>query len=280
MSKDIPFAKVECTEDQSLPFAHEAVHHPEPSMPPPPVPPPVPEFGTTSTFPSAPPGTTSTFPSAPPLEEQEQPGESKENHYECPVCFESIAPASATMRCDGSGGRPHYFHAECLGSWIESCQRQGNTATCPCCRGGVQVHTQRLEQFLQSTTETETNTINLTVGRRILQSLQSAQNTVSSGWNKIPALNELTTEDVVEGASVVAGAGIGFWAGANGEALSTGNWMMDNELWARSSTTTKVVTIVGYTSGVLYRWWSSSNAREEEEEEHRNRGGSGGRRRR
>ena len=239
----IPIAHCTTGSDDSLPVAHDA-QFAEPTVPPPPVP---------------------ASPSAPPIDCNQ--AESKDYEFECPVCFDSIHPASATMRCDGSGGQPHFFHAHCLGTWIQSCQEQGNTATCPCCRGGVQVHTQRLSEFLETSSHTTENNENITVGRRILRHFGS----VRDGWVKVPALSDLTREDVIEGATIVAGVGIGFYAGVNGSNLSTGNWAMDAELWERSSMATKVGTVVGYTAGCLYNWWSSSTDRNEEDEEERRR---------
>ena len=58
------------------------------------------------------------------------------------------------MRCAGLSGatglkRHHYYHAHCLGSWVVQCQSSGNPASCPQCRGPVQVSRRRLEEFLQ-----------------------------------------------------------------------------------------------------------------------------------
>tara|TARA_B100000795_G_C22662904_1_gene384777 strand:+ start:107 stop:901 length:795 start_codon:yes stop_codon:yes gene_type:complete len=257
MSDKIPISKHISEEwDDSLPYAEE-VHSTEPTEAPPPVP----------TY-------NNSRPSAPPHqhdsnieEEQQQPQE-----FECPVCFDSIQSDSATMRCSGSGGQPHFFHAHCLNSWITTCQDRGSVANCPICRGSVEIHTQRLEQFLNTIQPTTTENIeNISVGRRILTQINNVPTTIQNGWNSVPALSELTQEDVIEGASIVAGAGIGFIAGSNGAALSTGNWMMDNELWNRSSTATRVSTVVGYVAGIAYSYWSTPSNEEEEENERRRR---------
>jgi len=68
---------------------------------------------------------------------------------ECAICCEDLNLADAAMRCLGDGGRKHYFHASCLAAWIRQCQRDGAEATCPNCRGPVQVRAHRLEEFLQ-----------------------------------------------------------------------------------------------------------------------------------
>jgi hypothetical protein len=35
-----------------------------------------------------------------------------------------LRPAAEAMRCTGSGGTPHKFHAGCLSRWADSCRRQ------------------------------------------------------------------------------------------------------------------------------------------------------------
>jgi hypothetical protein len=122
-----------------------------------------------------------------------------------------------------------------------------------------------LEQFLATTD----NDANNTVGRRLLRSL--IPESIRDGWAAVPYVTDLTQEELVEGASIVAGAGIGFWAGASGSHLSTGNWYMDGELWERSSTATKISTVVGYTAGVVYKWWSTSSQEDDEDEDERRR---------
>lgn len=68
---------------------------------------------------------------------------------ECSICTEELLPASAAMRCAGVGGKKHYFHAHCLGAWARQCQSGGIGASCPECRGPVQVRPRRLGDFLR-----------------------------------------------------------------------------------------------------------------------------------
>merc|ERR1712216_397119 len=68
---------------------------------------------------------------------------------ECTICTEELLLADAAMRCNGDGGKRHYFHAHCLTSWIRQCRSNNNEVTCPECRGPVQVRPQRLEEFLR-----------------------------------------------------------------------------------------------------------------------------------
>eukprot|EP00927_Polykrikos_kofoidii_P034014 TRINITY_DN28857_c0_g1_i1.p1 TRINITY_DN28857_c0_g1~~TRINITY_DN28857_c0_g1_i1.p1 ORF type:complete len:345 (+),score=53.79 TRINITY_DN28857_c0_g1_i1:99-1037(+) len=69
--------------------------------------------------------------------------------YECSICTEDMTNEDAAMRCNGVGGKKHYFHAHCLLSWVRQCQRDGNTPTCPECRGPVQIRPCRLSEFLE-----------------------------------------------------------------------------------------------------------------------------------
>lgn len=92
-------------------------------------------------------------PSAPPAPSAGAAAEAppaQEEEGECPICYEPIHMGDAAMRCCGSGGAHHYFHAHCLQSWIRTCQGGRSGASCPVCRGRLQFHGVRLQQFLQS----------------------------------------------------------------------------------------------------------------------------------
>merc|ERR1711937_903695 len=69
---------------------------------------------------------------------------------DCPICYEHIAEGDAAMRCAGAAGVNHYFHRQCLGTWIQRCHESGATPTCPVCRGTVYVNVERLSAFLDS----------------------------------------------------------------------------------------------------------------------------------
>lgn len=75
---------------------------------------------------------------------------------ECAICCEELLLADAAMRCAGQGGRRHHFHAHCLSTWVRQCRSSGSEATCPECRGPVQVHARRLQDFLQEKQSTLT----------------------------------------------------------------------------------------------------------------------------
>jgi len=69
---------------------------------------------------------------------------------DCPICLSAIEPCDAAMRCAGDGGLHHYFHSDCMLKWVDECRTGLSAADCPICRGQIQFHVQRIEQFLVS----------------------------------------------------------------------------------------------------------------------------------
>ena len=214
-------------------------------------------------------------------ESQEEEQDAEE--FECPICFESINPRQAAMRCSGQGGRCHYFHAHCLSRWVMSSQaRNAHTApTCPVCRGPVQVHKRRLQAFLNSAhaqearggpgeggaaaaaaaasaAETFGPAAAPSEGIEILRGIaNSVGETVADGWSKIPVLSEieLTKENVIEGAGILAGASAGFFMGRGGVAPTTGSYFLDEAAIENTSTSVQVAYAVGWVAGVGWRWY-------------------------
>ena len=82
-------------------------------------------------------------------------------YKECPICYEKIEENEASMRCNGISDTKHYFHEQCLSKWIQSCNSQSVKPTCPICRGDIEIHRPRLEEYLNNNpyldTETQTN---------------------------------------------------------------------------------------------------------------------------
>jgi hypothetical protein len=209
--------------------------------------------------------------------------------------MEEIAPGGAAMRCTGeAGGRCHYFHAHCLDEWVQTQRGRAAEPSCPICRGAVEIHAQRLEEFLARAARGghehsggggagESKISGTGGGRKDLENLlvriRSLPGSIADGWNNLSQL-DITSEQLVEGATVVAGAGLGFYAGSSGAGITTGSWGLDRLMWENSSTSTKVATVVGYVVGTGWRWWSEADARakEEEEQEERTRGRRRGRR--
>lgn len=71
---------------------------------------------------------------------------------ECAICFEELKRSDRAMRCDGKGGARHYGHAKCLEEWATKCRANGNTPSCPICRGSLQMHRRRLGRFVDDST--------------------------------------------------------------------------------------------------------------------------------
>jgi len=161
---------------------------------------------------------------------------------ECPVCFEEIGEADAAMRCCGTAGRAHYFHATCLSRWVNTCRGNWATATCPVCRGAVEVHTERLQDFLNGAGHQALDLPTRGLLEGMLQGLDKG------GW-----ASGVTSEQVAEGVGIVAGLGWGFYQGYNGEAPTTGSWVVDGFVWDNAPNSVRVATIGGWVGGAGVR---------------------------
>mmetsp|Transcript_110534 Transcript_110534/g.323387 ORF Transcript_110534/g.323387 Transcript_110534/m.323387 type:complete len:278 (-) Transcript_110534:147-980(-) len=133
---------------------------------------------------------------------------------ECAICTEDLSLADAAMRCQGNGGKRHYFHAHCLTAWVRQCRSTGLVPTCPECRGPVQVRPRRLEEFLQEK------------GRKLDAEDQEAMRTFTagaetstdeSGWSNL-------RHDLWKASAILAiGAGLAFAIGVGVHALANRN---------------------------------------------------------
>lgn len=179
-------------------------------------------------------------------------GNSLEEAYECPICMEEIAEADAAMRCAGTGGVRHYVHAHCMTKWVETCQGRWVDATCPVCRGRVEIHQQRLDDFLNGMAASQLPAED----RNMLAGI--AQGLVEKGWS-MP-----TKEQVVRNAGIVTGAGWGFYSGYRWRSPSLG----EEILWESSSNATRVVTLGAWVAGAAVRalqeWRKGSRAEEDD----------------
>lgn len=100
---------------------------------------------------------------------------------ECSICTEELISADAAMRCAGSGGKRHYFHAHCLTEWVRQCQQAGNgPPTCPECRGPVQIRPRRLAEFLQ-----EKGSKLSAEDHQTLRTFHDAAEGSSDGWSNL-----------------------------------------------------------------------------------------------
>ena len=162
-------------------------------------------------------GTASTLvPSAPPAEaisEVLENGE-EENEEECPVCMESISNTDACMRCSGSGGRHHYFHAHCLTRWIRQC-RDRDRPTCPVCRQNLEFNRGRLSEFLDGNPSAPPTELLTEEERSYFETILDGL----SGNRSWEGMN--TTERIVYTGGLVAAAGAGFMIGYSGNLTSS-----------------------------------------------------------
>jgi len=141
------------------------------------------------------------IPTAPP-EEETRPDE---EHGDCPICLEAMGPGEAAMRCAGDGGQHHYFHARCLKTWVRS-RRDGAaapTATCPMCRGPLQMNGQRLQEFLDGEHSAQLSEDD----RSYLQSIADGLR----GRNNWSTMNRI--EKAAYAGGILAAAGWGFMLG-------------------------------------------------------------------
>jgi len=182
----------------------------------------------------------------------------EEEELECPVCMEAINEGDAAMRCTGQGGHRHYFHSHCLTHWIDSCRGNWNEASCPICRGPVEVHSERLADFLNGT-QSET----LEPEQRGM--LQQMLNGLEKGWS-----TGITKEQAIEGAGILAGLGWGFYTGYNGQAPSSGSWHLDSFVWDNAPNSVRVAALGGWVGGLgirLLRHLTSDKGKRDKEED-------------
>lgn len=125
-----------------------------------------------------------------------------EDADDCPICFESIEPSDAAMRCAGSAGRHHYFHQHCMRDWLENSRRSSEQPTCPICRGQVQFHSQRLDAFLEGRDSSNLNDEERGFLREIADRLRG------KGWS-----DAFTLENAKHYTGLFAAAGSGFALG-------------------------------------------------------------------
>lgn len=162
----------------------------------------------------------------------QQVGDSEET--ECPICYDSINPENAVMRCSSSPC--HYFHQTCLRQWIDQC-RQRSGATCPVCRQGLMIHSGRLRDFLAGA-ESES----LTADERGFLERLSDSIPGKSDWIEL-----CTLENVIHYGSLAASAGFGFWNGYNNNFF----YSLPSEFLPRGAQT---ANFAGYAIGAAARF--------------------------
>lgn len=170
-----------------------------------------------------------------------------EDSPDCPICFSEILPGAAAMRCMGQGGSHHYFHRECLGHWIRTCNNSGQTApTCPICRGKVQVNVNTLSAFLESQDGKDLPTEE----RSYLQQLLARARVTLGGSSEEEWVDPFTMEDAmyfgVHGLAATAGFAAAFSDGCTDDLML----MMAGDL---ASPSMQVVGGIGYIAGITTR---------------------------
>ena len=201
--------------------------------------------------------TTSTLvPSAPPPEAINEVLENSEEETieECPVCMESISNTDACMRCSGSGGRHHYFHAHCLTRWIRQC-RDRDQPTCPVCRQNLEFNRGRLSEFLDENSSAPSTELLTEEERSYFETILDGL----SGNRSWEGMN--TTERIVYTGGLVAAAGAGFMIGYSGNLTSSyyANQVSENVGIPEEH---RWVGTLGWVAGVITRGitYLSSNA--------------------
>jgi len=177
----------------------------------------------------------------------------EEEHGECPICFEAIHPGEAAMRCAGQGGVHHYFHAHCLQSWVSSC-RYGREATCPVCRGQLQMNGQRLQAFLNGEASASLSEDDRSYLQNIADGLR--------GKNRWQDMNKL--EKAAYAGGILAAAGWGFMLGFNEQEHRVTRYLALDVLPAEH----RLAQGVGWLAGVL-AWYLRKNMREKEDQQRR-----------
>eukprot|EP00931_Biecheleriopsis_adriatica_P050083 TRINITY_DN28991_c0_g1_i1.p1 TRINITY_DN28991_c0_g1~~TRINITY_DN28991_c0_g1_i1.p1 ORF type:complete len:547 (-),score=114.98 TRINITY_DN28991_c0_g1_i1:87-1688(-) len=162
----------------------------------------------------------------------------EDEHGECPICFESIRPGEAAMRCNGDGGTHHYFHARCLQQWIRSC-RQGRDATCPMCRGRLQFNGQRLQEFLDGQGSTGLTEEDRSLLQEISDGLRGRNN-----WTDMKGI-----EKAAYAGGILAAAGWGFMLGYTEQQHRSSTALVIHELPAEH----QIAQGVGWLAGLLFR---------------------------
>jgi len=152
----------------------------------------------------------------------------------CPICIEDINPDQGVMRCTNN----HYFHDHCLASWIRSRPR----ATCPTCRGELQVHGSRLQQFLDSE-----------AGQRLPEDQRSfltamadrMREVAPDGWGHLITAGNLRTAGQVVGA-----AGYGLYSGYTARPYTAFDAFLLEQMPAHA----QLASAVGWAGGLAARF--------------------------
>ena len=187
---------------------------------------------TTTTAASPASAAASTYPSPPPTPTQSPADEgdgAHAAHHQCPICIEAIEPAESVMRCS----HHHYCHEGCLMEWMRS--RSG--ATCPMCRGPIEVHAARLSAYLEGGAAHGLDADE----RNLLQKLVDRAKARGVEWESV------RKEDLVRWGVAAAGLGWGVYSGYKGRSWS----VADEAAFELAPTSTKVSMMAGWAIGTV-----------------------------
>lgn len=163
------------------------------------------------------------------------------NCNDCPICFSVIEPCDAAMRCAGDGGLHHYYHSECMLKWVDQCRAGLSGANCPICRGQIQFHAQRIEQFLVSEQSADLAAEDRTF---LAQCVDRLKATGGIAWG-----NVFTLENTKYIGGMAAAGGWGFMLGYSQEQLGLQQTIMLNGL----SRQHRIAQGVGWMIGLIVR---------------------------
>lgn len=129
-------------------------------------------------------------------EMDEAPAGRHQEMEQCSICLEDLQVDEAVGRCTGTGGRRHYYHAQCLSGWVRQCRENQQAPSCPECRGPLQVRSQRLRDAGRRSSADE---------RQVLEEIADAAREAQDydGWSGIKA------ESLLTGAANAAGVAVG-----------------------------------------------------------------------
>lgn len=170
----------------------------------------------------------------------------------CPICFAGILHSDAAMRCCGEGGVHHYFHASCLQQWIGSC-RTGVGATCPMCRGRIQVNGRRLVEFLQGDASAELNEEDRSFLQSIADGLQG-----KNSWSDMSAL-----ERTAYAGGIMAAVALGFTLGFTGRQHHVSNALIVSRLPREHQVCQSIGRVAGILAQIFRDLWRDTEREQE-----------------
>eukprot|EP00966_Prymnesium_polylepis_P253885 5868116-Prymnesium_polylepis.1 len=156
----------------------------------------------------------------------------------CPICMEAIDEDAGVMRCCNS----HYFHEGCLREWIRH-RAVDRGATCPLCRGSIQVNARRLRAFLDGNASLSADARGFF--ERVLA--QSAGGNLS-GWVAVSGIS------LVRG-QTLANAAWGFYSGWTGRPWGVAEDLVSELQRERMRVAIELGWALGIGARAVGTWW-------------------------